>query len=85
MPPWKLVLDEEAFQFFARCPAALRRRLLKAFETLRNDPYRQPDYEVRDSTGRSLSVWAFKPFLIAYWLDSFVTEIRIVNIEPVRF
>ena len=85
MDPWKLVLDEAAFQSFVSSRAAERRRLLSAFEELRSDPQRHPDYHANDATGRSLSVWATRPFLITYWLDAFVTEIRIVDIERVRF
>jgi hypothetical protein len=85
MEPWKLVLDEVAFQCFVSSRAADRRRLLSAFEELRADPHRQPDYHASDGTGRALSVWASRPFLITYWLDSFVSEIRIVNIQRIRF
>jgi hypothetical protein len=34
-------------------------------------------------SGRQLSVRAFRPFLITYWLDAFVKEIRVVDIERV--
>jgi hypothetical protein len=85
MEPWKLVLDEAAFQCFVSSKAAERRKLLSAFEELRADPRRQPDYQANDATGRTLNVWAKRPFLMTYWLDSFVSEIRIVNIQRVRF
>ena len=74
MEPWKVVIDEEAFQF----PLAI-------FDRLKNDPRREPDYHSRDATGRTLSIMAARPFLITYWLDSFVSEIRIVNIQRIRF
>jgi hypothetical protein len=85
MELWKLVLDEVAFQWFVSSRAAERRKLLSAFEELRADPRRHPDYHANDATGRSLSVWANRPFLITYWLDAFVSEIRIVDIQRVRF
>jgi hypothetical protein len=85
MEAWKLVLDEGAFQMFVSSRAPERRKLLSSFENLRSDPQRQPDYHIADSTGRRLNVWANRPFLITYWLDSFVSEIRIVNIDRVRF
>ena len=84
MAAWKLVLDEAAFQVFVSCRAPERRTLLSAFEHLRADPQRQADYHTNDSTGRTLNVWANRPFLITYWLDPFVSEIRIVNIQRVR-
>jgi hypothetical protein len=82
---WKLVLDEAAFQFFVSRPAAERRNLFRAFEELRENPHREADYEAKDSAGRALNVWACKPFLITWWRDEFVTEIRIVDIERVHF
>ncbi len=85
MDAWKLVLDEAAFQCFVSSRAAERRKLLSVFEQLRADPQRHPDYHANDATGRSLSVWATRPFLITYWLDAFVSEIRIVDIQWVRF
>ena len=85
MQAWKLVLDEAAFQYFVSSRAAERRRLLAAFERLRADPQQRADYNVHDSTGRTLNVWAEWPFLITYWLDSFVSEIRIVNLQRVHF
>jgi hypothetical protein len=85
MEPWKLVLDEAAFQFFVSSRAGERRRLLSAFEELRTNPQRQADYHTKDATGRILSVWGTRPFLISYWLDAFVSEIRIVDIQRIRF
>jgi len=85
MDPWKLVLDEAAFQCFVSSRAPERRKLLSAFEELRADPQRHPDYHSNDTTGRTLNVWANRPFLITYWLDSFVSEIRIVDIQRIRF
>jgi len=85
MASWKLVLDEVAFQVFVSSRVTERRRLLAAFEDLRADPHRQPDYHTKDTTGRTLSVWANPPFLITYWLDAYVSEVRIVDIQRIRF
>ncbi|MCX6892041.1 MAG: hypothetical protein WCL11_01825 [Verrucomicrobiota bacterium] len=85
MASWKIVMDESAFQFFVSSRAAERRKLLSAFDELRADPQRQADYHTKDPTGRVLSVWGNRPFLIVYWLDAFVSEIRILDIQRVRF
>ena len=82
---WKLVLDEAAFQFFVSAPAGERRKLLSAFDQLRNNPNRQPDYQSKDSTGRTLSVFAMRPFLLTYWIDALVSEVRVLNIQKIRF
>jgi len=84
MEAWKVVIDEAAFQFFVSSHASDRRKLLGAFVRLRSDPQRRPDYFSKDATGRTLSVWADRPFLITYWLDAIVSEIRIVNLQKIR-
>jgi hypothetical protein len=85
MESWKLVLDETAFQFFVSAPATDRSRLLSAFGQLCGNPHRQADHYTHDATGRRLSVWAARPLLITYWLDSFHSEVRIVNVQRIRF
>ncbi len=85
MDAWKLVLDEEAFHSVLAGPAAQRRTLLAILDGLRGNPTRKPDYFTKDATGRSLSVVGLRPFLITYWLDSFVSEVRIVNIQRIRY
>jgi len=84
METWKVVIDEAAFQYFVSCRASNRRKVLACFEQLRADPQRRADYLSKDSIGRTLSVWAARPFLITFWLDSFVSEIRIVDLQRVR-
>lgn len=83
--PWKLVLDEAAFHFFVSQRPPERRQLFALFQQLRQDPQRGSDYHTKDSTGRPLNVWARKPFLITFWIDSFVREVRVVDIERVAF
>ncbi|MBA4149395.1 MAG: hypothetical protein H0X66_14870 [Verrucomicrobia bacterium] len=85
MEPWKIVFDEAAFHLFTASSAFERRKLLDAFADLRTNPQRDADYEGKDAAGRILSVWAMRPFLITYWLDSFISEIRIVNIEKIKY
>ena len=80
---WRLVLDEDAFQFVLTRRARERQVLFKALESLRADPYQPPDFELADRTGRTLSVRRARPFLLTYWLDASITEIRIVNVELV--
>jgi hypothetical protein len=85
MAPWTYVLDEAAFHFFISRSAAERRKLAAAFEQLRANPRREADYFCNDATGRTLSVCGFRPFLVTFWLDEFVSEIRIVNVQWIRF
>ena len=84
MQPWKVVLDEDAFHFFLGRRPQERHRLLKIFNQLRNDPYQKSSYSAKDPTGRDLSVSVAEPFLITFWLDAAVSEVRIVNVQKVK-
>ena len=84
MRAWKVVLDEDAFHYYLGRRAQERHRLLTVFGQLRNDPYQKSSYTAKDSTGRDLSVSVAQPFLITFWLDAAVFEIRIVNIQKVN-
>ena len=85
MEPWKPVLAEQAFQFFNGLRAVERRKLLNSFEQLKRDPRLIRDFGIKDATGRPLSVLAARPFLITYWLDDSVCEVRVEDIQRVRY
>ncbi len=85
MAAWKLVLDEDEFHNLLAGPASDRRQLLAICEDLKRDPHRPPDYALADATGRTLSVRAVPPFLATYWLDAFISEVRVVDIRRVRY
>lgn len=60
---WRLVFDEDAFQFVLTHRRRERLLLFKAFEALAIDPYQATDFELADKTGRTLSVRRARPFL----------------------
>ncbi len=80
MPGWKFVLDEQAFEFFRELRAADREALLRAFNELRANPSSDGSWVSRDDHGREVQVTAFGKFLIHYWDDYLVKELRIVRI-----
>ncbi len=78
---WQLVLDEIPLRFlFSRTPAQ-RRVVLSTLDALKHDPYAEPHFRSRDSVGRELSLRAVRPFLLTYWLDASVKEVRVIDIE----
>ena len=83
-PDWKLVLDEEALSLLLASRAGDRRKLLAALGSLKANPSQPGDFTEKDDTGRSLQVKIFGTFLVTYWLDSYVAEVRVVEIERVR-
>lgn len=80
----QIVLDEDVMRFVLALPAATRRRLIAHLEHLRNHSADPADFHEKDPSGRWLSVRALEPFLITYWLDGPVDELRIVDIQRVR-
>lgn len=85
MNDWKVVFDEAAFEFFLGLKLRERHILLKAFATLKSNPYERPDFNSSDTTGRPLNVRGFRPFLITYWLDHAVKEVRVLEIQRIVF
>jgi hypothetical protein len=84
MPEWKFVLDEQPFEFFRTTRGSDRRVLLQAFEQLRAHPTREGRWRSKDDHARDLQVELFGRFLIAYWDDFVVKELRIVQISRLQ-
>ena len=80
----QIVLDEEVMRFVLAVPATKRRRLMAQLEHLRNHNFEPADFREKDRSGRWLSVKALRPFLITYWQDDAVDELRIVDIQHLR-
>ena len=78
---WQLVLNETAVGFLIACKARQRDVLLKALRQMAANPYQRGDYEARDSAGRSVHIKQIEEFLITFWADSFVNELRVICIE----
>jgi len=54
---------------------------MRARDALASDPLKRGDFETRDATGRAVQLKVAGPFLISYWPDAFVRELRVINIE----
>ena len=81
---WKLVLDESCLHFFLSEKVSQRKILLQIFDRLKANPSQPVDFWERDDVGRPIRTKALSPFLISYWLDDSVKEIRILEIERVN-
>ena len=77
------MLDEEALHLLLSCRFADRRKLLTSLESLKKNPYQSGNFVEHDDTNRPLDVKVFGSFLITYWRDSFVKELRVVEIERI--
>jgi hypothetical protein len=80
---WQYVLNETSVEFLLACRLRERTQLLKVIEELADNPSRKGDYEAKDKSGRPIEVMLAGQFLISYWSDHFVKELRIIKIERV--
>jgi hypothetical protein len=81
----KIVLDEEVLHAVLAMRAAERRHALRVLHDIQRLWWKEDeDYLISDSTGRFLKVKAVRPFVVTYWHDGPVDEVRIVALRRVR-
>jgi hypothetical protein len=81
---WQLVVHEQAWDFSETLRSAERTQLKRGLRSLVDDPHQKPDAFRRSPADRDYAVKYFGRFRVLYWLDPFVQEIRIVQIESLR-
>ena len=78
---YALVLNEAAARVLAISSRPLQRQVSTILEGLKADPFRSGDFQQADATGRIHQVALLGDWLVTYWSDHAVREIRIVNLE----
>jgi hypothetical protein len=79
----KYVVDAVALEFFAGRTWREREELLRAWQGLADSPYHKGEWRQRTASGRELQVMRSGRWLIRYWLDEAVLEVKIVDVEKV--
>jgi mRNA-degrading endonuclease RelE of RelBE toxin-antitoxin system len=82
-PAWQLVIHEQAWDFSERLRSYEKEQLRRGLRSLANDPGQKVDAIRRSPAGREYSVKYFGRIRVVYWLDSFVREVRIVEIDRI--
>jgi hypothetical protein len=77
------VVDETVLQFFASCRKRQREELLRIFQGLAANPYQRGDWLQRTASGQELQVKRFGRWMVRYWRNAPVLEVRIVDAEQV--
>ena len=77
-------VDDSVLEFFSSSRKREREQLLRIFTLLANDPFQNGDHVEKSASGRDLQVKRFGKWLITYWPDVPVTELRIVDIVKVH-
>jgi hypothetical protein len=80
---YRLVLESNVLHFVLSRRLAERRFLIQTFDALATDPYRHGDFREATDEGRAMEVLLMGKFLITYWADHAVKELRIVRAESV--
>ena len=79
----KFVADGSVLEFFGGRSKREREDLLRIFATLADSPHLRGDWLQKTNSGRDLQVKRFGRWLVRYWLDSPVLEVRIVDVEKI--
>ena len=79
----QFVLNQSSVEFLISRKGAQREALLKALRKLAANPNQLGDFTAKDDTGRDISIKRFGRFMITYWNDSYVRELRVLRIEPI--
>jgi hypothetical protein len=80
-PEGQFVLNQTSVEFLISRKGSQREALLKALRRLAANPTQPGDFLVKDDAGRDVSIKRFGKFMITYWNDSYVHELRVLRIE----
>ena len=74
------VLSAKAWEFLCSLSRKRQQRVIKLINLLAEQPWQLGDYRTTDSTGRFLENIRLNGFLITYWADGPVDELRVLDI-----
>jgi hypothetical protein len=80
---YSYVLSEVASAFAFRLPRAEQQRLATACRLLASMPHSEGDYTTTDHTGRVLQNLLIDDWVLTYWADDAVKELRITEVVQV--
>lgn len=84
MDAYEVILHERAWALLSETKGAERQRLLALLDSVKATPFRTGDFQQRDETGRVNEVLLLGDWLVTFWSDHAVHEIRVVNLERVE-
>ena len=82
-PKHVFVVDDTVMGFFIERSKREREDLLKIFRTPADSPYQTGEWRQRTKSGRELQVKRFGKWLVSFWLDDPVLEVRIVDVKKI--
>jgi hypothetical protein len=82
-PKHVYVADDSVMEFFTERNKREREELLKIFWALAESPYQKGEWLQKTKSGRELQVKRFGKWLVNFWLDEPVLEVRIVDVKKI--
>jgi hypothetical protein len=77
------VVDDTVLEFFDSRRKGEREELLRVFRSLAADPYQRGEWLQKSASGQELQVKRFGRWLVTFWRDAPVLELRIVDVKKV--
>ena len=81
MAAYEVILHAQAWSVLAATRGPELRRLLAVLDQVAADPFRTGDFQQRDQSGRRYEVVLLGEWLVTFWSDHAVNEIRVVALE----
>lgn len=81
MKPYELCFGEQAARFLIQASPSERRRLAQILESLKGTPSRKGELQEMDARGRVNEVIVEGDWVVTFWTDDAVREIRVVALE----
>ena len=78
---YKVSVDVPCLELLFTCSHRHRQELVRFLDSLARDPSQRGDFEERGASGRIYQVKSRRPFMIIYWADHAVKEVRVVAIR----
>jgi hypothetical protein len=76
-------VDDAVMAVFTECSKREREDLIKIFRSLAESPYQKGEWRQKTKSGRELQVKRFGKWLVSFWLDDPVLEMRIVDVKKI--
>jgi hypothetical protein len=81
---YRYVLDAAVVEKLLSCPARDRDRFINHFRSLEKEPYQLGESFFNDLSGRQVQRKLFGTWVVSFWSDHAVKEVRIVGVQSVR-
>jgi hypothetical protein len=83
IPEYAFVVDDSVLELFTGRSRREREELLRIFKLLADSPYQIGEWRQKTKSGRELQVKRFGKWLVTFWPDGPVLELRIVDVKKI--